>query len=183
MNMNKKILDMGCGMAKIPSAVGVDMNRLPGVDVQWDLDKFPYPLEDNSFDTVYFRHSLEHLSNPEKAIEEAHRVLKNGGHVEVFTPHFSSLNAFSDLSHKHYFSLKVFDSYCGLRGSYSGNEPKFALIKRELSFWKLHDSLPVIPCKLLGIQFISRKFPTFYERFLPFIFPAMEMHIVLEAKK
>ena len=37
------------------------------------------PFEDNSFDMVYSSHVLEHIPNPEKALQEIYRVLKPGG--------------------------------------------------------------------------------------------------------
>ena len=36
-----KVLDVGCGTAKVNGAIGIDRINLPGVDVVHDLNKFP----------------------------------------------------------------------------------------------------------------------------------------------
>ena len=44
------------------------------------------PLPDESIDTVLFSEVLEHLPYPERALNEAARVLKSGGHCYLMTP-------------------------------------------------------------------------------------------------
>jgi hypothetical protein len=46
------VLDVGCGAAKTPGAVGLDISADTDADVVHDLDEFPYPLETASFDHV-----------------------------------------------------------------------------------------------------------------------------------
>jgi SAM-dependent methyltransferase len=53
-----------------------------------DTDHWPYP--DNSFDIVYSKSFVEHLSNPEKYFTEAYRVLKSGGLLLTLTPDWES---------------------------------------------------------------------------------------------
>ena len=55
-------------------------------DVVWDLNKTPYPFEDNSFDIVIANHILEHLPNWWGAFNECARVLKVNGLMEVWVP-------------------------------------------------------------------------------------------------
>jgi len=52
-----------------------------------------------------------------------------------------------------------------------------------MSFWPLFDYPDFTPYHWLGIRKLACTFPSFYERFLCFIFPAMEIHIVLEVVK
>ena len=47
-----RTLDVGCGRDKIPGALGVDRVALPGVDVVHDLDSYPWPFEDSSFEAL-----------------------------------------------------------------------------------------------------------------------------------
>ncbi|HUK19300.1 MAG TPA: methyltransferase domain-containing protein, partial [Bryobacteraceae bacterium] len=68
-----KILDVGCGIHKQPGAVGVDRNPASRADVLADLDHYPYPFADNSFDRVTAIHVIEHLENVIGAMEEFHR--------------------------------------------------------------------------------------------------------------
>lgn len=44
------------------------------------------PFADNTFDVINFTDILEHLFDPLKALQEAHRVLKHNGYVIVITP-------------------------------------------------------------------------------------------------
>ena len=48
-----KTLDLGCGNNKRLGAIGIDFNDLDAVDIIHDLNVFPYPLEDSSFDEIY----------------------------------------------------------------------------------------------------------------------------------
>lgn len=193
-----KVLDMGCGPNKIAGAVGVDKFPFTGVDVTWDLESFPYPFEDSSADHVIFRHSLEHLDDALGAVREAARILKSGGRLTVATPHFSSMNAYTDLTHRHAFSFHAFKSLC-LPDSEVFQDPKtsyqasltqpssgrtsFRFVEGRFSFWKLHDAVPFVPCRWIGIAWLANHFPVFYERFLAFVFPALEFSITLEIRK
>jgi len=47
-----RILDVGCGIHKQPGAIGIDRNPASRADVLADLDRFPYPFGDSSFDRL-----------------------------------------------------------------------------------------------------------------------------------
>lgn len=49
------------------------------VDVVWDLNKCPYPFEDDSVDYVLAKHVLEHLDDVISVMNGLHRILKKGG--------------------------------------------------------------------------------------------------------
>ena len=57
-----KILDLGCGENKVQGAIGLDNVDINGVDILHDLLRFPYPLNDNSFDIIYLRNVIEHFN-------------------------------------------------------------------------------------------------------------------------
>jgi SAM-dependent methyltransferase len=44
------------------------------------------PFADNKFDLIFSRSVMEHLEQPKRAYEEAHRVLKDGGRWIFLTP-------------------------------------------------------------------------------------------------
>ncbi|HOW27909.1 MAG TPA: methyltransferase domain-containing protein [Elusimicrobiota bacterium] len=189
------ILDFGCGPKKTPGAIGVDRFPAPTVDVVWDLDRHPYPFDTDSADRIVFSHILEHLNDPLLALQEACRISKPGGQIEVKTPHFSSLNAYSDLTHRHVLSVYAFirlqavdmslrhesgpDQY---RPS-SRRSISLRLLSHQLTFWRLLDQWDLVPPRLLGIEWISNRYPIFYERFLAFLFPAQEISILYEVVK
>lgn len=53
-----RVLGVGCGSAKYPGAVGIDVSPHTEADVVHDLDVFPYPFEDASFDHVLMQDVL-----------------------------------------------------------------------------------------------------------------------------
>jgi len=67
------ILDLGSGSVDLAdTTVDIDENAEP--DVVHDLDEFPYPFDEGEFGTCWLIHVLEHLENPDKALEEAKRI-------------------------------------------------------------------------------------------------------------
>ncbi|ASS73608.1 hypothetical protein CIG75_00525 [Tumebacillus algifaecis] len=67
-------LSSGCMMAALQKS-GIDF-------LQLDLYKLPYA--DGSFDFVYTRDVLDHLTDPEQALHELRRVLAPGGTLLLF---------------------------------------------------------------------------------------------------
>jgi predicted SAM-dependent methyltransferase len=57
--------DIGCGANKLKGFIGVDIRPLPGVDIVFDLEKYPWPLPSDSASLVVCSHVLEHI-NPAK---------------------------------------------------------------------------------------------------------------------
>ena len=74
-----RILDVGCGINKLPGAIGIDRNPATRADVLCDLDRLPYPFRDASFDKLQAIHVIEHVSDVIKTMEEFHRLLRPGG--------------------------------------------------------------------------------------------------------
>lgn len=101
------ILDLGCGTAKEPGAVGVDNVELPGVDVKHDLLDFPYPFADGCAKEVYLKHVLEHFELPDiqRILREAYRILAPEGTVHVRLPHAFSIAAWADPTHRRAFTF------------------------------------------------------------------------------
>jgi SAM-dependent methyltransferase len=95
-------LDLGCGKNKREGFVGVDVTAFPGVDVVADLATKRWPWADDSVDEVHCSHMVEHLDSGERVffINELHRVLKKGAKATLITPHWASMRAYGDLTHK-----------------------------------------------------------------------------------
>lgn len=109
---NAKLLDLGCGVHKIPGATGVDHVPFSGVDVVYDLNRFPYPFPDASYEALALNHVIEHLEDIPRALQEVHRLLKVGGEAWIATPHFSDSHSWMDLTHRFHLSLRSFIPFC-----------------------------------------------------------------------
>lgn len=111
MNEQLKVLDLGCGNRKRPGAIGVDFNNRTAADVIHDLNSFPYPFDDSSFDEIYLDNTLECLDDVIRVMEEVYRICKPGGLVKVIVPYFRSPYAFIDPLHKHFFTVSSFSYF------------------------------------------------------------------------
>ncbi len=128
-----KILDVGCGTNKKDGAIGIDRAELPGVDVVHDLNSYPWPFADDSFDEIYMMDIIEHLDNTIKAMEEVHRLLKKGGKLHIRVVYWNHIYAFSDPTHVRFFSEKSFEFFTGKRRSYY-TKAQFKMEKLEFTY-------------------------------------------------
>ena len=103
-------LDIGCGNHKDPGWGGMDIQRLPDVDIVHDLNIHPWPLEADSVDEAKAWHIIEHIPPvcvTEKGtrrpfiefMNECWRVLKVGGKLDIETPYGSSDGFMHDPTH------------------------------------------------------------------------------------
>ncbi len=56
----------------------------------WNLNSFPYPFDDEYFDSISLLAVLEHLFDPDEVIIEAYRLLKPGGQIVLALPNLAS---------------------------------------------------------------------------------------------
>lgn len=93
-------LDIGCGPAKTPGAIGLDRHPFPGVDVVRDLRR-GLPWGDSHFSSVFAKHVLEHFIGEDLIfiVEEMWRVTIPGGTLTVVVPDASSPNRYRDPTH------------------------------------------------------------------------------------
>ncbi len=103
-----RMLDLGCGNKKRKGAVGLDFNDRVEADIIHDLNIFPYPIEDCSFDEIFMDNVLEHLDDVIRVMEEVYRISSDGGLVKVIVPYFRSRWACIDPTHKHFFTIDSF---------------------------------------------------------------------------
>ena len=98
-----KKLNLGCGQFRKEGYINLDVSPLSKADVICDLEKFPYPFDDNTFDFIEAAHLLEHLSDPCRVMSEINRILKPGGTIHIRVPHFS--RGFTHPEHKRGFDV------------------------------------------------------------------------------
>lgn len=84
-NLKGRLLDIGCGNNELVktygnNSVGIDVFDFGG-DALIVQDTSDLPFEDQSFDSVSFVASLNHVIKREKVLLEVRRILKDGGRV------------------------------------------------------------------------------------------------------
>ena len=100
--MSGKKLDLGCGSKKKEGFIGVDQYEMEGVDVVLNIGVDVWPWEDGEVEEIHASHFLEHLTAEQRVhfMNEAYRVLKDGGKATVITPHWASNRAYGDFTHQ-----------------------------------------------------------------------------------
>jgi len=106
-----KKLNFGCGRDIKKGFLNVDIKNLPGIDKVFDFNKFPYPIKDNTFDYILAKHVLEHMEDWVRCMEELHRISKPNAIVEIHVPHFASVSAYMDPTHRRCFSVLSFQYF------------------------------------------------------------------------
>lgn len=102
-------LNLGSGSLPITGMLNVDIADIPGVDVVWDLDEFPWPFLDDSAKFVRAYDIFEHINCPLEFMRECWRVLKDQCALELHVSYWKSENAYTDPTHKRFCTEKTFD--------------------------------------------------------------------------
>ncbi|UCB53861.1 MAG: hypothetical protein JSW45_07775 [Thiotrichales bacterium] len=136
----KDKLDIGCGRAKDPQFTGIDIHDWPGVGVVWDLEKFPWQIENNTFSYNRTIHVVEHINDQAGFFREIHRLAADNAAVHLETPHFSSRDSWADPTHVRHMSLFFTDQMTG--GGYLVDATgEFELVSRRVNFGSLFGSM------------------------------------------
>lgn len=79
----------------------MDKRKLKGVDIVHDVQKFPYPIPDNSCFQVLMSHLYEHIEPKYRiqVIDELWRIIKPGGQLLIAAPYDQSIGATQDPTH------------------------------------------------------------------------------------
>jgi hypothetical protein len=134
MFMEKVILDLGCGTAKVAGALGLDVVPLAGVDLVGDLAHRPYPFAANSFDAVYLNDVIEHIPNTIKTMEEVHRILKPNGRAYVRVVNWNSIYTAMDPTHLAAYTENSFDFFGKRVGRSYYTRARFDVVHVKLGF-------------------------------------------------
>ena len=120
--MKKRILNIGCGKEYYGTDfVGLHPSR-SGI-IKCDIDKEELPYKKETFDKVYAKCVLEHLTNLGFALKEMSRVLKRNGILEIITDNASYLG----------FHLSIFGANLHMGGyvGYGKEDKHYALYTAE----------------------------------------------------
>jgi hypothetical protein len=169
------VLHLGSGAKYDPAAVNVDLVPTTKPDIVHDLDICPWPLPDDHFQEVRAFDVLEHLDDVIAAMEEVHRVCCDGALVHITVPHFSSANAFTDITHRHFFSAASLDYFTGYNELGFYTDRRFRKLRAEIVF------APTLVNKL--VRRLAQRRPAEYERRWAWVFPAWFLTFELEVLK
>jgi len=178
-----KILDIGCGRNKVKvenaEVIGLDFYNKRDADVICNLEDGKLPFEDNEFDEIYSKHTLEHIRNVLPIIDEMWRVTKPHGKIKILVPYFASSLAHSSLDHVRFFSYTSFFPYKIDDLAHFNWTPTTFKVKAKYMF-STHYGL-----KTIGkiIDFIINKIPRIYQRLFCFILPTEAISYELEVVK
>lgn len=174
-----KKLNLGCGRDIKKGWINLDFVEGNGVDIVWNINKFPWPFKDGEIDEVFASHVLEHVDDLTKTMVEINRVCKDKAKIVIRVPHFSCGVSYRDPTHKRLFSYFTFEHYANKKNYYSRKEGDLIkIIERRLNFTRLAQTwLNFFANPVLNL------FPAIYERFFCWIFPTSEVIFVLNNKK
>jgi len=178
-----KKLNLGCGKKIRKGYLNVDLKKLPGVDMTMDLNKLPYPFKKGEFEEIYCDNILEHLSDLNGVMKELHRVLKPGGRLVVKVPYFSQVGAFSDPTHKNFFTYYTMDYYCKRKKTEHYFDFGFKMRRRRITFlYEYHGGVTKIILFLVYLLplIVYSISPWLYSWFLSHIFPGSEIHFEMQ---
>lgn len=168
-----KCLHLGCGNIFLKSTknqewVNLDVIDHPKVNIRWDLDKYPYPFKDDSFDYIYGRCIAEHVQFFDKFVEELHRILKPGGILDLTLPFETSTCVNGHYQHKRAANSRRF----------GGSEGLFKVEKTRLFFGKGFNVQNWL------LEPIFNEMIYFYEETpLRFLFPAYTIQFIVRKKR
>jgi SAM-dependent methyltransferase len=181
----RRVLDIGCGVNKVPGAIGMDANSRTDADVIHDLDNLPYPFADDQFDEVIGRHVIEHVRDPLAVMIELHRITSHGGLVRLVAPHWTNPDWATDLTHRNHLNSYSFRNLTDERAVF----PFYTTVRFRqrrvfvslLNLWK--------PFGLELLVNLDNRFPRarfirkFWEQYLNAIVRGKEIHYELEVVK
>lgn len=102
-------LNLGCSDAHMQGWLNVDIvqpcDKLVNLEVTW-------PWESSSVDAIKAWDVFEHLSWKLHTMNEAHRVLKPGGTLDLFVPTTDGRGAFQDPTHKSFWTPNDLFYFC-----------------------------------------------------------------------
>lgn len=169
------ILNLGCGRKRLQNAINVDLVMEVKPDVVHDLNQTPWPFDENEFAEVYANDVIEHCSDIVVIMDEIHRVCRDGAIVRITTPHFSSANAFTDPTHRHFFSYFSFDYFTGEHEFDFYSDRRFRRRKSQIFFH------PTLVNKV--VWRLANRYPHAYEHRWAWLFPAWFLSFELEVVK
>lgn len=171
-NSERRIANLGCGERHIKGAVNIDLFA-QNADIRHDLNQYPYPFLENSFDEIHAWNVIEHLDDVIAAMHEIHRIGTDGCLVHIRVPHFRSACLYEDLTHKHGFAWRSFDLLTQ-EGTIYGDYAKcrYQIISRRFT-----------PYLLPALYRALSRFPSLTDNLFSKFIPMASIEFILQVKK
>ncbi|MEK6897868.1 MAG: methyltransferase domain-containing protein [Nanoarchaeota archaeon] len=96
-----KKLNFGAGRDKREEWDNIDKE-------DFDFNKFPYPIKNNTYDFIEARQVLQLLENSERVLEEFWRISKKDAIIYIQVAYFNNKGAHNDIKTKYYFNENSF---------------------------------------------------------------------------
>ena len=129
------LLDIGAGEVRRKGFVTLDKRKLEGIDIVHDLEKFPYPIEDEECLTIVASHVIEHIK-PWLMIDfmdELWRIMKIDGQLAASMPYGYSDGFLQDPTHCNMVNYATWQYF----------DPRFPLYKvYKPRPWKIEQGFP-----------------------------------------
>ena len=139
-------LNLGCGYRRMEGWVNVDKFEACQPDLVLDLEKTPWPFEDDSVDEVMLIHVLEHIGASTDAflgfIKELHRVCRHGAQIRIHVPHPRHDDFLNDPTHVRVITPEVMTLFS----------------KRENLIWQQNGAANTLLALYLGVDFEVRHY-------------------------
>jgi SAM-dependent methyltransferase len=175
MSKHPRILSIGCGNRQAEEGViRLDISPKVNPDIIWDLNQFPYPFEESSFQIIECFDVIEHLDSISNVMEEFYRILIPDGLLKITTPHFSSANSYIDPTHKWHLSYFSFDYFSDTSSLNYYSFARFTIKSRYIYFKGLR-------LYTAFLRRIANKYPEQYEQHFSWIFPAFFLSFELQS--
>jgi ubiquinone/menaquinone biosynthesis C-methylase UbiE len=175
---NPKCLSLGCGESRQAGWTNLDQYPLKEEGyVRHDLESYPWPFSDASFDVIYASHVLEHMSDPIRFLNECHRITKIGGYLIVRVPHAARSSNNCELTHKRLYSIYTLYNIAESRitDSYSSIKRWSRIVSARFGFY-MNKYYPY----QYFLEWASNKRPSVYEHVFANIFPPYEVITVIQ---
>jgi predicted SAM-dependent methyltransferase len=132
----RKCLNIGASRSFIPDFINIDVVK--HADISLDLNKDRLPFDDNTVDTIFTYHTLEHLDNYLGALAEIHRVMKHGARLFVGVPYVTStqMNLVNPYHRQHFneYSFDFFDPEKSLGSAGEADQIQFRKVFHRFNY-------------------------------------------------
>lgn len=141
------IINLGCGTDQRADELNVDAAKECHPDVVLDLEESAWDLPSHAFSHARAYHVLEHLENPQSALEECARILRPGGTLEVRVP--IGLDARADPTHTNEWTWRTPEMLIGKQHWH--DDIPLTVVERDVELWShLPGHIGGVHCRILN---------------------------------